>query len=288
MSDAWTRFHDSVTGAVSSRDSLEQFDLGALASLDAAGREQAEALLASRLDHDDPRVVAALAQLSTPSASVLLRGLADRPEASFMRIAAVALLRDAAAMADVLTRTGRDDLRIAAAVAAASLPSHAELDAGLLAAARACHEPTARHALVDAALTRRGRGPSLRTPPDASFWVLPLVASPVPAVRAWGLARLETAGPPVARQDPRYDRLRDALGDPAAPLDEVLTPLASDVDDRAWAIDALVWRLGKGDARAPAAMVRLGAHAARPALEAVAQNASGDLAAEVARALGAL
>ncbi|MBK8592864.1 MAG: HEAT repeat domain-containing protein [Sandaracinaceae bacterium] len=110
MSDAWTRFHDSVTGAVSSRDSLEQFDLGALASLDAAGREQAEALLASRLDHDDPRVVAALAQLSTPSASVLLRGLADRPEASFMRIAAVALLRDAAAMADVLTRTGRDDL----------------------------------------------------------------------------------------------------------------------------------------------------------------------------------
>jgi hypothetical protein len=35
-------------------------------------------------------------------------------------------------------------------------------------------------------------------------------------------------------------------------------------------------------------MVRLGAHAARPVLEAVAQNASGDLAAEVARALGAL
>lgn len=288
MSDAWTRFFESVTGPVSSRDAVEQYDLAALAALDAAGRERAEALLASRLDHDDPRVVAALVRLGTPSAAHLLRRLAERPEASHTRIAAAAQLADANAMAEVLARTERDDLRTAAAVAATALPSHPGLDAALLSAAGACHDPTARHALVDAALTRRGRGPSLRTPPDASFWVLPLVASGVSAVRAWGLARLETAGPPVVRQDPRYDRFRDALGEPSAPLDEVLAPLALDADDRAWAIDALVWRLGKGDARAPAGLARLGARAARPVLEAVAQNASGDLAAEVARALEAL
>lgn len=287
MSDAWSRFLASVTGPVPSRDALEQYDLAALASLDAAGRERAEALLASRVD-DDPRVVTALVQLGTPSAADLLRRLAERPEASHTRIAAAAQLVHAGAMADVLARTGRDDLRTAAAVAAATLPSHAGLDAALLSAARACHDPTARHALVDAALTRRGRGPSLRTPPDASFWVLPLVASEVPAVRAWGFARLDAVGPRVVRQDPRYDGLRDALGEPSAPLHDVLAPLAFDADDRAWAIDALVWRLGKGDSRAPAGLVRLGAHTARPVLEAVAQHASGDLAAEVARALGAL
>ena len=59
MSDAWTRFSGSVTGAVANRSALERFDLGALAALGPGERDLAEALLIGRVAsrEDDPREI---------------------------------------------------------------------------------------------------------------------------------------------------------------------------------------------------------------------------------------
>ena len=286
MSDAWQRFFDSVTGAIASRAALERYDLGALAALGPDERAKAEALLIGRIatSNDDPRVVAALTQLGTPAARAALASVLASPDASMTRLAAAETARDAAATADVLARTGRDDLRTAAAAIAPTLPKNAALDAALVDAATQTADPVTRHALVDAALTRRGRPNSSRVPPDSSFWVLPLVASTVAAVRAHGFARLASLGPSTARTSPAYDALRDRFADPAMDLHGPVAALSEPVD-RAWAVDALVWRLGKGDLRAPAALARIGA--AHAVLAAMATEATGPMSTALAQALAA-
>lgn len=288
MSDAWKRFSASVTGAVANRSALERFDLGALAALGPEERDLAEALLIERVAsrEDDPRVVEALTQLATPTAQAALARIVAEPVASMTRLAAAGVARDARAIADVLERTARDDLRDVAATVAATLLANAVLDAALIAAATSTTNAITRHALVDAALTRRGRPAAARVPPDGSFWVLPLVASAVAAVRAYGLARLTALGPATNRTSTNYDALRAKLADPAADLRDALAAFY-DPEDRAWAVDALVWRLGKGDLRAPPALASVQTEQTRAVLAAMATEATGELASAIASALKA-